>query len=288
MSTQKKRLELRHALRNNEHEIYIVSVEEMDAIFQSSPKYPSLKEVWEKYRDETLNLASYASAGSDSLILARLMADIGIMTQVRIKHYSGKPHIIIKGHPGIRTIFTGTKYGIRNPKVLKMGLGRAGAANLAKIGGVVTIVLLTGFRVIDHLLTDQSTLSQLIGTLATDVVKVGLTIGASLAGAVVGSAFTFAIGPLAIALFFGIGTSLLLDAIDKRYDVTERVIDAMEELGETPQKIREILKEKKKRLNLARDKTVETVFDYIIDEGRSILINTARHTLNKFLRPGFK
>lgn len=49
-----------------------------------------------------------------------------------------------------------------------MGLGKAGAIHAAKAGGLLSVVLLSGYRVIDYFLTDQATLGQLIGTLSTD------------------------------------------------------------------------------------------------------------------------
>ena len=37
---------------------------------------------------------------------------------------------------GLRKLLTGTKYGINNPKVVTMGLGKAGAIKAAKSGGI--------------------------------------------------------------------------------------------------------------------------------------------------------
>ncbi len=61
---------------------------------------------------------------------------------------------------------------MQNAKVIQMGLGKYGAVQAAKGGGVLTIVLVTAFRVIDYFLTDSATLNQLIGTLATDVIRI--------------------------------------------------------------------------------------------------------------------
>lgn len=64
-----------------------------------------------------------------------------------------------------------------------MGLGKAGAIHAAKSGGILSVVLLSAYRAVDYFLMDQATLSQLIGSLATDVVKVGIAAGASIAAA---------------------------------------------------------------------------------------------------------
>jgi len=289
MNPQKARLERRRQLKNNQHELYVVSFDEMDNLFKSSSKYELIKERWESIRDGALTGANYGSSGADSLLLAKLIADIGFFTEVNIKSYAGNPHIIIKGHPGLRKIFTGTKYGIQHPKVVKMGLSRAGAVSLAKRGGVLTIVLLTGFRVIDHVLTDHSTLSRLIGTIATDVVKVGMVVGASIAGAALGSfVFTIAVGSLLAAIAVGVATSFILDSIDEQYDITEHVIHGAEELGQIPEEIRKAIQLKRKQLESAKSRALETIFDYIVEEGQRILINTAKHTANKLLQPNFR
>lgn len=111
--------------------------------------------------------------------MAKLVGDLGgFGAKAYIKTYGGKAHIILKGQPGLRSILTGTKYGIKNPKVVSMGLGKTGAIAAAKQGGILTVVLLSAYRVVDYFLTDQATLSRLVGTLATDIVKVGIATGA--------------------------------------------------------------------------------------------------------------
>lgn len=136
----------------------------------------------------------------------------GVGTRAYIKSYGGKPHIILKRHAGLRTILTGTKYGIQNPNVVTMGLGRAGAVSSAKIGGIVSVVLLSAYRVADYFLTDQTTLSQLVGTFATDVVKVGIATGASIiAATAIAGLTTVAIGPILAVVVVGVGVSILLE-----------------------------------------------------------------------------
>ena len=203
-------------------------------------------------------------------------------TKAYVKTYGGKPHIILKGLPGLRRVLTGTKYGIKNPKVITMGLGKAGAIHAAKSGGILSVVLLTGYRVIDYFLTDEATLSQLIGSLATDVVKVGIATGASIgiASAVVGAGVTLAIGPIIAVVIVGVVVSMALSAIDDYYGITDRVIAGLDELGE------EILSypdQVKENLQKAVDNTIASVIDYAIDSSRQIIINIAKHHISKLL-----
>lgn len=186
MLSEKEKKALKQQIQANQHEVYVVSVEEMDAIIKSSPKgsKPSVQAAWQKIKSKLSMGASYYASADDAVTMAKLIGDLGgAGARVYIKTYGGKPHIVLKGHPGLRTVLTGTKYGIKNPKVITMGLGKAGAIQAAKSGGILSVILLSAYRIADYVLTDEATLSQLIGSLATDVVKVGIATGASIAAA---------------------------------------------------------------------------------------------------------
>lgn len=215
--------------------------------------------------------------------MTKLVADLGgVGARAYIKTYGGKPHIVLKGHAGLRTILTGTKYGIQNPKVISMGLGKASAVNAAKQGGILTVVLLTAYRVADYFLTDQTTLSQLIGTLATDVVKVGIVTGASIAAATAFGALTFAVGPIVAVVVFGLGVSALLDHVDKRLGVTNRVIAGLDELGENAE---HYLAEKRRQALTSAGKVLDEMIDYAVGYARAIAVSWVRRTLSEYLLP---
>jgi hypothetical protein len=193
----------------------------------------------------------------------------GFTTQAYIKTYGGKPHIILKGYPGLRKILTGTRYGIKHPKVITMGLGRAGAINAARSGGILSVVLMSTYRVIDYFLTDQATLSRLIGSLATDVVKIGIALGV-----------TVAIGPILAVVVVGIVSSHELGEIDTRYGITDRVIQALDELDENANAY---IARSRQNIRNTVNETAESIIDYAIDSVRQIIINAAQHQLDKFL-----
>jgi hypothetical protein len=208
MLTEKEKKDLQQKIKSNKHEVYVISFEEMGAIIKSSPKgnKPSVQTSWQKMKGKVGVGASYYASADDAWTMTKLVGDLGgIGAKAYIKTYGGKPHIIIKGHAGLRTVLTGTKYGIKNPKVVTMGLGRAGAVSSAKIGGIVSVVLLSTYRVADYFLTDQATLSQLVGSLATDVVKVGIATGASIiAATAIAGLTTVAIGPILAVVVVGL------------------------------------------------------------------------------------
>lgn len=285
MLTEKEKKELQQKIQSNTHEVYVVSFEEMDAIIKSSPKgkKASVQAAWQKIKGKVGAGASYYASADDVVTMAKLIGDLGgVGARAYIKSYGGKPHIILKGHAGLRTVLTGTKYGIKNPKVISMGLGKSGAVAAAKQGGILTVVLLSVYRVADYFLTDQATLSQLIGTLATDVVKVGIATGASILAATAFGALTFAVGPIIAVVAVGVGVSMLLEYADNRLGITNRVIAGIEELGSDAENY--IAQKKRQALNAA-GKAVDGVIDYAVESARAIAVNWVRKTLREYLSP---
>ena len=131
MLSEREKKELQEKIQSNKHEIYVVSIEEMDAIIKSSPNgnKKSVQDAWQKIKSRVGLGASYYSSADDAVTMAKLVGDLGgIGAKAYIKNYGGKPHTILKGHAGLRRILTGTRYGIKNPKVITMGLGKSGAA----------------------------------------------------------------------------------------------------------------------------------------------------------------
>jgi len=282
MLTVQEKKELKQQIKSNQHEVFVVSIEEMDAIVKSSPKgnLPYIKNAWQKLKGKAEVGASYYASADDLRTLSKLVGDLGgFATKAYVKSYGGKPHIILKGHPGLRRVLTGTKYGIKNPKVITMGLGKAGAIHAAKSGGILSIVLLSTYRVADYFLTDNATLSQLIGSLSTDVVKVGITTGASIAAAVAMGGFSIAVGPIFAVVVIGFGVSWALGVADEKLGITDRLIDGLDELGADIQS--NIASKKKEAAGIA-NKVVDSVIDYAIDSASRIIVNTAQDYLRKY------
>lgn len=285
MLTEQDRKSLKQTIQSNQYEVYIVSFDEMDAIIRSSPagKKPHVQSAWQKIKGKAEIGANYYASADDLRTMTKLVGDLGSFgTKAYVKTYGGKPHIILKGRPGLRTILTGTKYGIKNPKVVTMGLGKAGAIHAAKSGGIITIVLLTTYRVVDFFLTDEVTLNQLLGTLATDVVKVGIATGASVVAAsgLVALGFTVAIGPIVAVLVVGLLTAVALGALDEHFGITDRVIKGLDEMESN---VNYYIEKTKQNIQDTTNDAIESVIDYAIESAKRIIINTARHHIDKFL-----
>ncbi len=286
MLTEQEKRELSTTINNNRHEVYIVSVEEMDAIVRShrNASSPQLKERWAEVKAYVELGANYSAIPGDANKLVKLVRDLGgVNVKAYVKTYGGKPHIILKGHPGLRTILTGTKYGISNPKVVSMGLGRVAIRETAKRGGVLTIFLLTAYRVVDFFLQDEATLARLIGTLATDVVKVGITVGISVAAAgVVAGVTTIAVGPIAAVIVVGLVSSAILQTVDDQYQLTNRLIAALEELQESGENY---IAQKKEQIEDAAISGTANVIEYAVDSARQVLIRWVSSQVDGLLSP---
>lgn len=282
---QNEKDKLKATIKQNQHEIYAISYEEMDNIIRSLPpgKQSKAQQLWNEIKGPASVGANFTSAGSDAVKLAKLIGDLGgVGAKAYFKSYGGKPHIILKGHPGLRKVLTGTRYGIKNPKVITMGLGKQAAVGAAKTGGILTVILLTGYRIAEYALTDEATLSQLIGSLATDFVKVGISTAASIGAAMVVGGFTLAIGPILAVVAVGVLATVALDAIDQHYGITDKVIAGLDEMGND---IDAFIANSKRNLTKAAAETANSVIDYVLDSARKTVIDMAKHSLERFL-PG--
>ncbi len=285
MLTEQDKRELKIEIQSNKHQVYIVSIKEMDAIIRSAPagKKPKVQAAWLKIKAKAEAGANYTASTSDMVTLTKLVGDLGgVGAKVYVKNYGGKPHIILKGHPGLRRVLTGTKYGIKNPKVITMGLGKAGAVNAAKMGGIISVVLLTVYHVADYFLTDQATLSRLVGHLAVDIVKVGITTGVAIAAAHVAVAITtIAVGPILAVIAVGVGLTMGLNALDEHYGISERIVEGLDELSSTTVEI--ITKQKQNLIDLSNN-AVDSLIDYAVTSVQRITINLARNTIQRYFQ----
>jgi len=210
-------------LKQSEHILQIVAVEDL------LKEKPGLKSVAKE-------AANWAAPIKDSVDAAKIIREFGMKTnKVLLKKYAGKQYIIFKGIPGARKVLRGTRYLTANPKVVRMAVGPKGVIKSVKGGFVLTVILSVGIEIYDYFINDATTLSQLLGTVTSDLIKIGLsTIAAAVAGLAVGSAAvigTVAAAPLIAAIAVGVVTGMMLNYIDKKLGATAALIQAYEDLG---------------------------------------------------------
>jgi uncharacterized membrane protein len=102
---------------------------------------------------------------------------------------------------------------------------------MVKSGARLTIFLTVPLTILECILKDQTTMTQIIGHVYSDLIKVGISsLIAAIAGIAVGSVVTFAAAPIIVAIAVGVVAGLALEAIDKHYGLTDKLVAAMEEV----------------------------------------------------------
>jgi hypothetical protein len=174
----------------------------------------------------------YVSPFFDTVTLARVAKDLGIHGKAIPKVIKGRQYIAFSGYPGMRQIFTGTIYSARNAKIINMAIGAMGITKMAAKGGVITICLTVPLSVFECYLREQSSWYHLAGNIGVDLSVVGI---ASLMGAIAGILWTggtafVAATPIGVAIGISVGLGFLLEYLDERYKLTEKLIAYLKEL----------------------------------------------------------
>ncbi|MBJ7554835.1 hypothetical protein [Marinomonas spartinae] len=273
---------LQSTMLRNKYELYIISLYEMDKIIESAMKSGKKisEDLWKKVKWVAEKSANYYATSEDIITVTKIVGELGgIAAKVQIRNYKGKPHIIFKGNPELRKTLSKRVYKLKDARIVKLGLGRAPLINGIKEGGILTIYLVTAYRVLDYFLTDNMTLTQLVGTLATDIVKIGIATGLSIGAAMYATGAvlfsSFAIGPLIAVIIVGAATSYFLDKFDSDFHITKQVIEAIDNTVKSIHKntnnlkrnvSRAIESEKRDALNF-----INRNFNHIIYQGEKIL-----------------
>lgn len=226
---------------------------------------------WKDYSDNWHMIANYFSASDDAMLIRKLVRETGIRGRCYFKSYNGKLHVVFKGYPGLRRVLTGTKYGALHPKVVGLGIGKAGVAKSVKGGTIVSVVLLTVWNIVDYVIRDEATLGQMLGGIAGDVSKALIAggVGYAAGSAAVALGMTVAAGPLVIAVVVGLGVGWALDALDQKYRFTERLQKQLDEgIAELERKKQALVARGRSTAFQAAGNLIDLIRDAAIAEGK--------------------
>jgi|SRR5690606_29271226 len=92
--------------------------------------------------------------------------------------------------------------------------------------------------------------------------------------------FTVAIGPIAAVVLVGFGVSMALSALDEYYGITDKVIAGLDDIGTG---LTDRIEQMKQKIYSKAGQLADSAIDYAVDSARVLIIDTARHTLDKFL-----
>ncbi len=127
-----------------------------------------------------------------------------------------------------------------------MAIGKTGVNGAIVSGARLTIFLVVPLNILNHILSDQQTMSQLIGSTATDLVKVGAAAAiASIAATATAALTTLVAGPIIVAIVVGVAAALTLDALDRKFGVTKALVKAIDDaydstVGEVGRQVKQV------------------------------------------------
>lgn len=215
-------------------EIVIFSLDSFDTIVKNNIKNKLRLSKWDNIKSTFENTAGYFATGQDLVFISNLANYLyGSNSSIVVKNYSGAPHIIITGSPAIRLKIKGVANLLPTPTVAKFAVGTEAALSSIKSGGIITIVLMSSYRVLDYFLSDKQTLSILLGSIASDIIKVGLAsavtaIIVNTAATAAGAVVTMTAGPLFAAVIISLAVGAFLNAQDKEKGLTQKLINTIE------------------------------------------------------------
>ncbi len=131
-----------------------------------------------------------------------------------------------------------------------MAIGEMGIKGMVKSGARLTICLTVSLTILECILNDQTTMSQVIGHVASDLIKVGISaLLSSLVGIAVGSVITVAVVPIFVTIFMGVIVGGALERIDSQYGLTDKLVAVLEKYSnELEQKVGRTLHESEREL----------------------------------------
>jgi hypothetical protein len=185
---------------------------------------------------KSISGTSYAQFLLDMRQVVRVITVMGITGSAYVKTMAGKSYIILKGRAGLRPVgFQGTRYLATNPTINFMTVGLKNMARAAARATGIAIIAFVAIDIARALTGELDTFGKFAGTLGMDIVKGLASAGAGWAAAAgfVGIvAIAGATAPLwavlAVGAVVGLGVGLLLDELDTKYQITQRVCSALD------------------------------------------------------------
>ena len=153
--------------------------------------------------------------------------------------YGGQVFVKITGYASLRRILQGTRYKINNPRVLELGIGKAGINYGIIEGAKFCVWFALAWRTVEFVFKSDHDVAAFIGNITMDVAKIIVTIVVTKIIAVVGSlsaavlASAGVVLPIALGIILIVGIGFLitrgLDYLDSKYHLSDNLIAAIRE-----------------------------------------------------------
>jgi len=221
---------LRSMLSQNNQDVMLLTISEAFEVLQSWG-WNDTKTVWVETTQSDVGqvLVNYGVNGKDvvttSMIISKL-GSFGIQATVYLNH-KGTELIKLTGYPGIRKVLNAPVFALKNPKVVDLGIGKYGLGKSIVEGARLTFYVAAAYRTLDFILNDKTHLAQFIGSLATDVVKIGIASAISWGVGVV-VVTPFVAFNLVIVVAVGFVAAWGLAKLDDKFGVTDKIVTYIE------------------------------------------------------------
>lgn len=202
--------QLKEEWNKNQADIYVLERDDLVAVWIQGEKEKGrtdsqiISKFEELVGEATLNLMvdtfeladSYGSTAVAATIDAKVLTSLGrdmqrsgnLFGRYTIRPHNGKKYIVFKGNHRLRSIVKGTRYGMKNPTVVKMGIGPDGLKNTAKGGVYVTLFISVGMNTIAWIFREDFGWKEFLTNVSEDVVKAAIAaVAGYLAGVAIAS-----------------------------------------------------------------------------------------------------
>lgn len=239
-------LQLEKALNENTQHIMLLTIDEGYAVakflYDNGTTYAGNIRDSVSGANNITKLYSYRDAGK----LVFTLKGRGIKA-IPYTH-NGVMYIKITGYPSIRRILNGTRYAINNPKILELGIGKAGINAGILSGARFCIHFAAAQRVVEFIFSSEYEVAAFIGNLTMDVAKVIVTIfttkiivtiATQIASTLAFSATLPVSVGIVLIVVLGIAITKGLVLLDKKFHLSEHLIKSIKEGMDAQQKIME-------------------------------------------------
>lgn len=216
---------LRMMFKQNNQDIMLLTLPE---VFEVLSSWGAWKHGWIAITESTPGqiIVNYGTNIKDVVTASMLINQLGsfsIKATTYVNH-NGTELIKISGYPGVRKILNAPVFAAKNPKIVDLGIGKYGFAKSVVEGARLTFYVAAAYRTIDFILNDERSLTEFIGSLATDVVKIGIV---SVVTFVVESVVVTPLIAFNLVIVIGVGffTAWGLNKLDQKFGVTDKVVE---------------------------------------------------------------
>ncbi|WET42298.1 hypothetical protein [Citrobacter enshiensis] len=151
--------------------------------------------------------------------------------------HSGQFFVKIIGYASLRRILQGTRYKINSPRILELGIGKAGVNAGILEGARFCIWFSFAYRTVQLIFKSDHDVAAFIGNITMDIAKIIVTIFVTnvlvAVGTAVATAAGFAAVPVALGIVLLIAVGFVitgtLDYLDRQYNLSSKLITAIRE-----------------------------------------------------------